>query len=85
MCIRDRGYTQSSADTMRGVYGMCLTIFNMPCAFITPITISIIPAITSHLTLCGDDEAKATEESAVRITGLVAMPCACLLYTSRCV
>ena len=33
------GYTQSSADTMRGVYGMCLTIFNMPCAFITPITI----------------------------------------------
>ena len=31
------GYTQSSADTMRGVYGMCLTIFNMPCAFITPI------------------------------------------------
>lgn len=70
------GYTQSSADTMRGVYGMCLTIFNMPCAFITPITISIIPAITSHLTLCGDDEAKATEESAVRITGLIAMPCA---------
>ena len=70
------GYTQSSADTMRGVYGMCLTIFNKPCAFITPITISIIPAITSHLTLCGDDEAKATEESAVRITGLIAMPCA---------
>ena len=70
------GYTQSAADTMRGVYGMCLTIFNMPCAFITPITISIIPAITSHLTLCGDDEAKATEESAVRITGLIAMPCA---------
>ena len=70
------GYTQSAADTMRGVYGMCLTIFNMPCAFITPITISIIPAITSHLTLCGEDEAKATEESAVRVTGLVAMPCA---------
>ena len=70
------GYTQSAADTMRGVYGMCLTIFNMPCAFITPITISIIPAITSHLTLCGDEEAKATEESAVRITGLIAMPCA---------
>ena len=70
------GYTQSSADTMRGVYGMCLTIFNMPCAFITPITISIIPAITSHLTLCGDDEAKATEESAVRTMGLISLPCA---------
>lgn len=70
------GYTQAAADTMRGIYGMCLTIFNMPCAFITPITISIIPAITSQLTLCNDAEAKATEESAVRITGLISMPCA---------
>ena len=69
------GYTQSAADTMRGIYGMCITIFNMPCAFITPITISIIPAITAQLTLCNDQEAKATEESAVRITGLISMPC----------
>ena len=69
------GYTQSAADTMRGIYGMCITIFNMPCAFITPITISIIPAITAQLTLCNDEEAKATEESAVRITGLISMPC----------
>lgn len=70
------GYSQGAADTMRGIYGMCLTIFNMPCAFITPITISIIPAITAQLTLCNYKEAKATEESAVRITGLVSMPCA---------
>lgn len=69
------GYTQAAADTMRGIYGMCLTIYNMPCAFITPITISIIPAISAQLTLCNEVEAKATEESAVRITGLVSMPC----------
>ena len=69
------GYSQAAADTMRGIYGMCITIFNMPCAFITPITISIIPAITAQLTLCNDQEAKATEESAVRITGLISMPC----------
>ena len=70
------GYSQDAADTMRGIYGMTQTIFNMPCAFITPITISIIPAITAQLTLCNDAEAKATEESAVRITGLISMPCA---------
>ena len=35
----------------KGIYSMTLTIFNMPCAFITPITISVIPAITSQLTL----------------------------------
>ena len=70
------GYTQGTADTMKGIYNMTQTIFNMPCAFITPITISIIPAITAQLTLCNYKEAKATEESAVRITGLVSMPCA---------
>ena len=69
-------YSQSAADTMRGIYGMTQTIFNMPCAFITPITISIIPAITAQLTTCKDLEAKATEESAIRITGLISMPCA---------
>ena len=69
-------YTQSAADTMRGIYGMTQTIFNMPCAFITPITISIIPAITAQLTTCNDAEAKYTEESAIRITGLISMPCA---------
>ena len=70
------GYSQAEADTMRGIYGMTQTIFNMPCSFITPITISIIPAITAQLTLCNHEEAKATEESAARITGLISMPCA---------
>jgi len=70
------GYTQKEADTQKGIYNMIQTIYNMPCAFITPITISIIPAITSQLTLKNYDEAKATEESAARITGLICMPCA---------
>jgi len=69
-------HSQAAADTMRGIYGMTQTIFNMPCAFITPITVSIIPAITAQLTLCNSEEAKATEESAARITGLISMPCA---------
>ena len=74
--LLDLGYSQMAADTMRGIYGMTQTIFNMPCAFITPITVSIIPAITAQLTLCNDAEAQETEESAIRITGLISMPCA---------
>ena len=70
------GYAQAEADTMRGIYGMTQTIYNMPCAFITPITISIIPAITAQLTTGDRAAAKATEESAARITGLISMPCA---------
>ncbi len=68
--------TQASADIQRGIYSMTQTIFNMPCAFITPITISIIPAITAQLTLLHYREAKATEESAIRVMGLISMPCA---------
>jgi len=69
-------HSQAAADTMRGIYGMTQTIFNMPCAFITPITISIIPAITAQLTTCREQEAQEIEESAARITGLISMPCA---------
>jgi stage V sporulation protein B len=48
----------------------------MPCAFITPITISIIPAITAQLTTGQYQDAKATAESSARVTALVAIPCA---------
>ena len=75
------GFTQLEADSMKGIYNMSQTIYNMPCAFITPITISIIPAITSHLTLCDYKNARATEESAARVTGLICMPCAFGLAT----
>ena len=70
------GYSQDQADTMKGIYNMTQTIFNMPCAFITPITISIIPAITSQLTLRNHKEARSTEESAIRVMALISMPCA---------
>ena len=75
------GFTQMEADSMKGIYNMSQTIYNMPCAFITPITISIIPAITSHLTLLNHKGAKETEESAIRVMGLIAMPCAFGLAT----
>ena len=74
------GNTQAQADTMKGIYNMTQTIFNMPCSFIPAITMSIIPAITSHITLADDKAVCATEESASRITGLIAMPCAVGLF-----
>jgi stage V sporulation protein B len=75
------GNTQLEADTMKGIYNMSQTIYNMPCAFITPITISIIPAITNQLTLGDHKAARATEESAARVMGLICMPCAFGLAT----
>ncbi len=74
--LLNSGYVQDAADTMKGVYNMAQTIFNMPCGFITPITISAIPAITSYLTLNQHAQVRATEESASRIMALISMPCA---------
>ena len=68
--------SQQSADLQKGIYNFIQKIFNMPCAFITPITISVIPAITSQLTLGNLKAAKATEESSARISALISMPCA---------
>ena len=76
------GLSQDAADTMKGIYSMTITIYNMPCAFIVPIAISVLPAITSHLTLKNNRGVRETEESAARITGLISLPCTvglCLL------
>jgi len=64
------------AANFNGIYNMGKTIYNMPNAFITPITVSIIPAITSQLTLENHAGAKSTEESAARVTALLSLPCA---------
>lgn len=64
------------AANFNGIYNMGKTIYNMPNAFITPITISIIPAITAQLTLSNEKGVKATEESAARVTALLSLPCA---------
>ena len=68
--------SQDQADLQKGIYNFTQKIFNMPCAFITPITISVIPALTAQITAGEHTAAKATEESATRVTGLISMPCA---------
>ena len=70
------GLTQAKADELKGIYSFTQTIFNLPCAFIAPITISVIPSITEFLTLKNFRAARRTEESALRVLGLLIMPCA---------
>jgi len=69
------------ADELSGIYEFCRTIFNLPGAFITPLVISVIPAITGHLTMKNARGVRMVEGSAMRITGLVAMPCAFGLFS----
>ena len=74
------GLSQDTADTMKGIYSMTVTIFNLPTAFIMPITISVLPAITNYLTLHDDGAVRSTEESAARVVSLISLPCAVGLF-----
>lgn len=74
------GYTQDRADTMKGIYDMSQTIFNLPCSLVVPLTISSLPVITSMLTRKRYDQIRQTSESAYRITGLICAPCSVGLF-----
>ena len=73
-------HSQEFADVSKGIYDMTKTIYNMPIAFIVPISVSIIPAIAEHITLKNHRGAQQTAESAMRITALISAPCAVGLF-----
>lgn len=69
------GFDEDTADRLKGVFNFAQTVFNLPCAFITPITVAVIPAITEQLTLRRKRRANTVSESATRVMSLIAMPC----------
>lgn len=70
------GFSQEGADSLKGIYNYCQTIFNLPCAFITPIVIASIPALTEQITRKNRDGERAISESAIRVMSILAFPCA---------
>ncbi len=68
------GYTYSHAKTLYGVYGKAQTLFNLPAAFITPLTISIVPAISAKLVMNERGEAGKISEDSLRISMAIALP-----------
>lgn len=67
---------QRVAAELKGVFNLSQTIFNLPCSFIMPLSISLLPAITAYTTQGNHAAAKETAESAARVTGLITLPCA---------
>ena len=72
---------QTAVENQSGVYAMCQTIFNFPTAFFPCITAAIIPAITGYLTKKDEENVKRVQDSSLRLTGLIAMPCLIGLLT----
>ena len=78
--LENLGFAALQRDTMKGIYDMAKTIYLLPIAFVTPISISIIPAITSCLTLNDHSGTQATAESSIRIAALISAPCTVGLF-----
>lgn len=70
------GYTYEQAKVLYGVYGKAQTLYNLPAAFITPLTISIVPAIAAQIVSKNDTMASRISEDSLRISVAVAMPMA---------
>ena len=67
-------YSYFEAKVLYGVYGKAQTFFNLPAAFITPLTISIVPAISAAFAKGDRDEAAGISEDSMRVAAVIAMP-----------
>ena len=68
------GFNYQQAKVLYGVYGKAQTLFNLPAAFITPLTISIVPAISAALAKGKRDEASLITEDSLRISSFISIP-----------
>lgn len=68
------GYGLAAASSLYGIYAMAQTLYLLPSAFVQPLTVSIIPAVTEALALNDPAEARRKAESALRIAGIIAIP-----------
>jgi len=68
------GFSYKEAKILYGVYGKAQTLFNLPAAFITPLTISIVPAISGALAVGQHKKATKITEDSLRISALISLP-----------
>ena len=68
------GFSEHDAGVLFGVYGKVQTLFNLPAAFMTPLTIAIVPAVAGAIALGNRSEAEKTSEDAMRMASVISMP-----------
>ena len=68
------GVSYHDAKNLYGIYGKAQTLYNLPAAFIVPLNISIIPAITALVVREEHREASRISSSSLRVAALLFMP-----------
>lgn len=71
------GYTPGVANALYGSYsGLAVTLANMPTVLITPIACSAVPILSSAMARGRTEIARSVSSTAIRVTVLIAAPCA---------
>ncbi len=68
------GLTEDVARVAKGVYDKALTLYNLPSAFMVPLTASVIPHVSAALKVRQRRQAAQISETTLRITALLAVP-----------
>lgn len=68
------GFSYLEAKILTGVYGKAQTLFNLPAAFITPLTISIVPEISRAIAKGDRKTSSAVSEDSLRISAVISLP-----------
>ncbi len=68
------GIGPALADELYGAYSTMQTLYNLPAAFITPMTIAVVPAISAAAVRRARGEVGSITESSLRISAVIAMP-----------
>ena len=68
------GFSEYESSVLYGVFGKAQTLYNLPAAFITPLTISVVPAIAAAMVKRDYREAGKVAETSLRISMVIALP-----------
>ena len=75
--LTDAGYTPGVANALYGSYsGLAVTLANLPIVLITPIACATVPILSSALARGRKETARSVAHTALRVTVLIAAPCA---------
>ncbi len=70
------GFSYEEANILYGVYFKVQTLFNLPSAFIVPLTVSAIPAISTCIAKKQFKDASQVTGAAIKLCALLGMPMA---------
>ena len=76
-CLKNlEGFSADYAESLYGIWLNTVKIYDLPGAIIIPLSTSVLPVLTAAYTRKNQEDVRRTAASAMRMTFLIAVPCA---------